>query len=274
MYLLKLQPSCPVATAPLGAVAQLIYCPGSAADCTIAKCSHHNHGELVLWFRGAAKPPGPTGTHQNRRGVPGTHHLQAKPSASWNKRDCQKVARANQPNRPPNSSPRFYQTTPIHTPPPPPTTITITITTTIVVMGLGDLHHTTPVKARILGTVSYLQHYKIPFFKSDVFRHNQVSKPRGWKILYDGENHKRRHPKVETRGRKPILQPANLQAIKQIIWRYGFQARRLTWQGLALTASISGISERIITRSIGQSTFFLRVFTPYPNLLFRYFQLP
>ena len=61
--MLKLQPSCPVATAPKGAVVQLIYCLGGAADCIVAKYSHYNYGELVLWFRGAAKPPKPTGIY-------------------------------------------------------------------------------------------------------------------------------------------------------------------------------------------------------------------
>ena len=55
------------------------------------------------------------------------------------------MARANQPNRPPNSSSGFHQTTDHHTATT--ITITITITVTIAAMGLGDLHQTTPVKA-------------------------------------------------------------------------------------------------------------------------------
>ena len=62
---LKLQPRCPVATVPLGAVVWLIYCPGSAVNCTMVKCSYYNYKELLLWSKGAAKPPGPTGTYWN-----------------------------------------------------------------------------------------------------------------------------------------------------------------------------------------------------------------
>ena len=62
---LKLQPRCLVAIIPLGVVIWLIYCPGSAIDCTIVKYNYHNHKELLLWSRGAAKPPGPIRTYWN-----------------------------------------------------------------------------------------------------------------------------------------------------------------------------------------------------------------
>ena len=120
-------------------------------------------------------------------------------------------------------------------------------------MGIGDLHHTTPKKARILGTVAYLQDHQIPFFKADIFQYNGVSYPRGKAILH--ENRDRRHLEVETRGRPKLLQPTDLQAMERILWQYGFQARALTWQGLALEAGISGISTRTIERAIGKSFF-------------------
>jgi len=62
---LKLQPRCPVAIVPLGVVVWLIYCLGSVVDCIMVKCSYYNYEELLLWSKGAAKPPGPTGTHWN-----------------------------------------------------------------------------------------------------------------------------------------------------------------------------------------------------------------
>jgi len=75
-------------------------------------------------------------------------------------------------NRSPNSSTRFHNPTDLNSPPPVPLTATITT------MGLGDLHHTTPKKAKILGTIHYLRTHNLPFHTIDVFRHNQVSKTR------------------------------------------------------------------------------------------------
>jgi len=117
-------------------------------------------------------------------------------------------------------------------------------------MGLGDLHHTTPKKARILGTVAYLQDHQIPFFKTDIFRYNQVSHARGSAILH--QNHERRHLENETRGRPKILSPADVQKMERIIWQYGFQARALTWQGLALEAGFLNLSARTIERAMGK----------------------
>jgi len=117
-------------------------------------------------------------------------------------------------------------------------------------MAPGDLHHTTPKKAGLLATFNYFQTHKIPFFKADLYRHFGVSQRRGWQILHDG--HERQHLEVETRGRKKLLTPANLLAMEKIIWQYGFQARTLSWQSLALEASISiPISSRTIERAMG-----------------------
>jgi len=117
-------------------------------------------------------------------------------------------------------------------------------------MGLGDLHHTTPKKSKIIGAVTFAKAHKLDFFHSDVFRENEVCKQQGWKILHDGRD--RRHLEVETRGRPKLITPDNLQATERIIWQYGFQARALTWQGLALEAGISGISARTIERAMGE----------------------
>ena len=44
-------------------------------------------------------------------------------------------------------------------------------------------HHPTPIKSKLIGMVNYLQVYKIPFFKSDVFCNFRVSSVRGKAIL-------------------------------------------------------------------------------------------
>jgi len=111
-------------------------------------------------------------------------------------------------------------------------------------------HHPTPIKSKLIGTVNYLQVHKIPFFKSDVFRNFRVSSARGKAILERQQD--RRHPEIETRGRKKLINPEQILAMEQILWTYGFQARQLTWQGLALQAGISGISNRTIKRAMGR----------------------
>jgi len=119
-------------------------------------------------------------------------------------------------------------------------------------------HHPTPIKSKLNGTVNYLQVHKIPFFKSDVFRHFRVSSTRRNEILQSQND--RRHPDIETRGRKKLISLKQILAIEQILWNHGFQARQLTWQGLALQAGISGVSSRTIERAMGRlrlPTFYL-----------------
>lgn len=126
-------------------------------------------------------------------------------------------------------------------------------------MGLGDLHHTTLQKCRILGTVSFLEKHHIPHFKSDIFRENGVSVRRGWQILHDfkdSEHRDRRHLAIETRGHKKLLSFGDIQAMERILWQYGFQARALTWTGLALATGISGISLYTIARAMGMFPLF------------------
>jgi len=144
----------------------------------------------------------------------------------------------------------LYSTTPPITPlaPTPHRLHTHTTPRAIATMAAGDLHHPTPKKAKVLGTVAYLESHKATFFKSDVFRHFQVSNRRGWQILHDGRE--RRHLEVETRGRKHIISAEDLQHMEKIIWQFGFQARALTWQGLAIEAGIY-TSARTVERAMG-----------------------
>lgn len=101
----------------------------------------------------------------------------------------------------------------------------------------------------MLGAVYYLEKHKIPFFKADLYRDFDVSARRGRQILHDGRP--RRHLEIETRGRKKRLSPDDLLAMEKVLWKFGFKARALTWQGLALEAGISRVSSRTIERAMG-----------------------
>ncbi|KAL0939836.1 HMG box protein [Colletotrichum truncatum] len=114
--------------------------------------------------------------------------------------------------------------------------------------------HDTPTKARVLGTISYLERYKIPYFKSRVFEHAGVSHRQGWQILNEGRA--RRHngdtQTTERRGRKKVLSKEDLQAMEDLVWSRDFEAAALTWQSLAWEAGIhTSCSWRTIQRAIG-----------------------
>jgi hypothetical protein len=126
-------------------------------------------------------------------------------------------------------------------------------------MAVGDIHHTTPKKAGILATVRYLEQQRLPYTKEGVFRTNHVSHARGWVILHEGRE--RRHLEIETRGRKKLISPEQIQAMEKILWAGGFEARKLSWLGLALEAGISGISSHTIARAMGR--FWLLDFLPF-----------
>ena len=42
----------------------------------------------------------------------------------------------------------------------------------------------------------------------------------------------------DPRGRKKILTPEELHAMEKVIWKFGFEARALSWQGLAYKVGI------------------------------------
>jgi hypothetical protein len=65
-------------------------------------------------------------------------------------------------------------------------------------------HWPTPTKAKIQGTVEYLERHEIPHSKRDVFDTFGVSKRQGWAMLADNEHPRRHHNdpfKEETLGR-------------------------------------------------------------------------
>ncbi|KZL63819.1 hmg box protein, partial [Colletotrichum incanum] len=93
-----------------------------------------------------------------------------------------------------------------------------------------------------------------PLFKSRVFHHAGVSERQGWRIIKDARQRQRHHdPQLpETRGRRKLLQPADLQAMEKTLWSRGLEARALTWQSLAVESGIQvDCSWRTIQRAMG-----------------------
>jgi len=76
-------------------------------------------------------------------------------------------------------------------------------------------HYPTPIKAKLIGTIGFLQHHKLDYFKSDVFRFFSVTHPRSREILKQQRNH--RHLEIETRSRKRLLSANNLQTMEKIL---------------------------------------------------------
>jgi hypothetical protein len=65
--------------------------------------------------------------------------------------------------------------------------------------------HDTPKTSRIKGAADYMKYKGIPFYHSDLFRYNGVSKTRGWAIIQqDNELFDRRHHNNEILEQKEV----------------------------------------------------------------------
>ena len=82
-------------------------------------------------------------------------------------------------------------------------------------------YYNTPRKARIKGAVNFLDYKGLPYFKSEVFAYNSVSKERGWAILRaDNELNDRIYYNIEgskRRGRPYILSAKDLLNIEKYL---------------------------------------------------------
>jgi len=105
-------------------------------------------------------------------------------------------------------------------------------------------HYSTPKNSRIRGTISYLEAFDIPHFKSRVFAFHGASKRSGYRALekpeseeYDADRtfHSTR---VETRGRKKKLSDEDLAIIERFIESNGYDGRTITWAGLPAAAGL------------------------------------
>jgi hypothetical protein len=116
-------------------------------------------------------------------------------------------------------------------------------------------HYETPTKAKIRGAVEFLEAKGIPHYKSDVFRHFNVTHRRGWAMLSkDATNRRRTNTELqETRGRPPKITNQQLKEMDRIIKEEGYEARKLSWLDLAYEAGIEGVSTRTISKAMANS---------------------
>lgn len=92
---------------------------------------------------------------------------------------------------------------------------------------MGFQHHMTPKKAKVKGTIEYLERYGIPHFKS-VFQLHGVGHNSGWKILRQDEREDNRtHHSIclDCRGRKKKLSNDDLAVLERFIDTNGSDGR-------------------------------------------------
>jgi hypothetical protein len=87
---------------------------------------------------------------------------------------------------------------------------------------MGFQYHKTLKKARVRGAYDFAlqqeRRYGIPFYKSDIFRANVVSRYRGYKILDDYHRTFHNNPIIdETRSRKKILSDEDVDKMEKVI---------------------------------------------------------
>jgi len=104
-------------------------------------------------------------------------------------------------------------------------------------------HYSTPKRARIRGTIDYLEANGIHHFKSRVFRFHGASVRSGWRAIakddadYDAD--RTYHSTcVEARGRKKKLSNEDLAVIERFIESEGFDARTIQWGALLAAAGL------------------------------------
>jgi len=110
----------------------------------------------------------------------------------------------------------------------------------------------TSTKAKVQGTVSYLQAKGIPFFKEDVFRHFQVLHASGYRMLKPETSSRRydtlvmhnpsHHPRTIT--------PEKLREMEMILENEGIEARGLTWEQLGTEVGLD-VSGCTVRRALG-----------------------
>ncbi|KAH6641140.1 hypothetical protein F5144DRAFT_123971 [Chaetomium tenue] len=116
-------------------------------------------------------------------------------------------------------------------------------------------------RAQVLGTISFLEKEKIPYFKSRVFEHFGVNRRHGWEIVRqlrkrpglqdDPDLSDPEETRVETRGRKRILTADDISTMERLIWQYGFEGRVVSWEALAREAGVTAeASRRTVRRTL------------------------
>jgi hypothetical protein len=120
------------------------------------------------------------------------------------------------------------------------------------------LHDTTPKKARVQGTIDYLETHNIYHTKSAVFRHFGVSNRTGWRHLAEDASSRTYHNSVKTdnRGRKKKLSNEDLATIERLIDNNGFDGRTIPWAGLPAAAGLDvEVSGETVRRAVKDLNF-------------------
>ncbi len=95
---------------------------------------------------------------------------------------------------------------------------------------LAQSQNPTPVKARIQGSIDFLESEGIKGKKSAVFRANGVSRRTGYRILQSSnpQTFKNDPTRKETRGRKEIIILAQIREMEKILENEGLEGCGLT----------------------------------------------
>lgn len=111
--------------------------------------------------------------------------------------------------------------------------------------------YTTPQKAKVQGTIEYLEAKGLPYSKADVFRHFQVSKSAGWEIIKEGTSARRLDTIVEYNPRGPSRQISiqKIREMEEILENEGIEGRGYTWEQLGTEVGLE-VSGRTVKRAL------------------------
>ena len=95
-----------------------------------------------------------------------------------------------------------------------------------------DFEHPTPKKARIRGTIDFLESQGIKGKKEDIFRFNGVSHRTGYRLLNSDSSRTHHYIAISAnendhRGRKKIITSEQIREMKQILETEGLESRSL-----------------------------------------------
>ena len=117
-------------------------------------------------------------------------------------------------------------------------------------------HYPTPTKAKIQGTIDYLQAKGWDNNQSDVFKFFGVTGPAGRRIMSSSQprQHHNNPTTSESRGRLPIITPEQIREMEQVIENEGLYAQVLTWQQLGTEVGID-VHWRTIQQVMGSKDY-------------------
>jgi hypothetical protein len=109
-----------------------------------------------------------------------------------------------------------------------------------------------PVKAKVQGTVEFLEAQNIPYFKNDVFRHFGVSKSSGYEMLQEGHSARRQDTLHEHNPshRPKAITFEKIKEMESILEKEGFEGKVLTWEQIAMEVGLD-LSWRTVKRTLG-----------------------